>query len=107
MNSIDALIALLALMSFFALILGSLSLFDSNLIISTNKIIANNNSKECAVLIDSFFANSASTHNISKNCFAINGLIAASYDGFTKTNESLPKLNQTNNLEVESNAHYK
>ena len=107
MNSLDAIIALLALMSFFALLLSSLSLFNSNLIISTNKIVANNTSKECAVLMDSFFANSANSHNINKNCFASNGQVAASKESFTKTNAVLTKLDQTNELEVDTSAHYK
>jgi hypothetical protein len=107
MNSLDTIIALLALMSFFALILASLSLFDSNLIISTDKIIANNTSKDCAVLMDSYFANSANFQNVNKNCFVLNGAIAANKKNFTKTTAVLTKLDQKTELEVNTSAHYK
>ncbi len=107
MNSLDAIIALLALMSFFALILATLSLFDSNLIISTNKIIANNTSKDCALLMDSYFANSAKFQIINKDCFVLNGAVGAKKTGFTKTTAVLTNLNQTSELEVDTSAHYK
>jgi hypothetical protein len=103
---LDAILSLLALMSFFAVLLGSVSLFNEQVIITTNKIVANNLSKECMVLIDSFFSNSAHTHYVQKTCFVQNGLVAAKKDAFVKSHEVLTTIKSTT-LEVNPSEHYK
>jgi hypothetical protein len=57
--------------------------------------------------MDSYFANSANFQNVNKNCFVLNGAIAANKKNFTKTTAVLTKLDQKTELEVNTSAHYK
>jgi hypothetical protein len=107
MNTLDAIIAMLLLLTSFGIILGTISVQKEYLLEAKNSLGAKNDAYFCMGIIDSIYANSASTYDETIECFVKEGKVMATKNGKQKFAEVIPKIKRENELEVGTIDHYK
>lgn len=107
MNSIEALIAILALTTSTGILLGTINLQQDDFQNATNTILAKTNSLTCAFIIDSIISNSANEYTSELNCTANKNLISSKSKNVTKTAYIIGEANSGVTLSVNTYEHYK
>ncbi len=107
MNSLDAIIALCALLFGFAIMLGVINEQKTNVEEALNSTNAKTNSLICGAIIDSMFSNSAEEYISELKCEANAQELSYIQEGKTKTANALTPVNKTTLLEVKILEHYK
>ncbi len=105
MNYLDAVLALLILLSGFAVILTSINSQSNVLENSLNSLSEKDSVLECATIIDSFFSNSANIFEREVDCSAENNKVI-SIGKKKKELFIITKVKKENNLVVRTNDHY-
>jgi archaellum component FlaF (FlaF/FlaG flagellin family) len=107
MNSIDAIIALCALLASFALLLGAINEQQTNTTNALNSLNSKTHALNCASIIDSMFSNASTEYNGELKCEVKNGELNYTTLNKIKTEETLATVTKTTFLEVKINEHYK
>jgi hypothetical protein len=106
-NSLDAIIAMLILLTSLALLLGSLAEQNKYLEQGNEIIHAKMNVFECMSIIDGIYSNSVDTYEKELDCFVDEGKIKAKYNTVQKVVSVIPKIQKEHFLEVGTVDHYK
>ncbi|VVB74540.1 Uncharacterised protein [uncultured archaeon] len=107
MNSIDAIIALLALTAAFGIIIGAINEQKGGVENAKDSIKANTLAKKCGTIIDSIYSNAAEKYSGEIKCDA-NGNIVLARAGLREKNfEIITTAKMTSVLEVQTSEHYK
>ncbi len=107
MNSIDAIIALLALTAAFGVIIGTINEQKTVMETAKDSVKANALAEKCGAIIDSIYANSAEKYLGEIKCDA-NGVIVSVKIGVReKRFEIITTAKKTSILEVQISEHYK
>jgi len=107
MNSLDAIIALCALLFGFAIMIGAINEQKINVEEALNSTNAKTNALQCGAIIDSMFSNSAKEYISELKCEANGQELNYSKEGKIKTAIVLTPVNKTTLLEVKILEHYK
>ena len=107
MNTLDAILALCAIMSCFALLIGTINEQKTNVFDAANSIKAKTSALICGAILDSMFSNSANEYIPSINCKTENNLLSSTQKNKTKTAYSIANTKKETYLEVERLEHYK
>ena len=107
MNSLEALIAILALTASLGVLLGTINLQKDNFQNATDTILAKTNSLNCAAIIDSIISNSAEKYNLELNCDANKNKVNSKVNEITKTSFIIGEIESGATLNVIKYEHYK
>jgi len=107
MNSLDALIAMLILLTSIGLILGALSEQEKNFEQIKNNVDAKTEALKCMSTIDGMYASSTNSYEAELECFVENGKIKSKSNGIGKIVSVIPKVRKEYFLEVDTSEHYK
>ncbi len=107
MNSLEAIIILTALLSSIGLFLGSLAYYNVILGESVSLLDAKNKANNCALLIDSFFANNATSYSGELFCSGEENKVRAKNDFFEKEAFVITRIRKEEKLEVDTSGHYR
>ena len=107
MNSLDAIIAMLILLTGLALLLGSLSEQNHNIQTGNDSVKAKLDTLECMSIIDGMYSNSIDSYENELNCFVDNGKVKVTNGEIEKKVSAIPKIKKEYFLEVDTIEHYK
>jgi len=107
MNSIEALIAILALIASLGVLLETINLQEENFQNATNTIIAKTNSLNCAFIIDSIISNSAEKYNEELNCTANKNIVNSKINKADRNSFIIGEASGGATLSVNTYEHYK
>jgi len=107
MNSIEALIAILALTMSLGLLIETINLQQENFQNATNAILTKTNSLTCAFIIDSIISNSAENYTDKLNCNAHKNVVNSKTNQTTKNSFIIGEVISEENLNVIKYEHYK
>ena len=107
MNSLEALIAILALTASFGILLQSINLQKDNFQNATDIIFAKTNSLNCAFIIDSIISNSATEYTSELNCTANNNTVNSKIKNTDRNSFIIGEAISGANLMVNKYEHYK
>ena len=105
MNSLEAIIVLTAMMAFTATMLTGISYY--NMILDEGEETLNEKiiSGECAIIIDSFFSNSASNYDGEFVCTGKDNFVLS--EKKNKKTFVITTVKKEKKLEIKTNEHYK
>ncbi|MFA5931254.1 MAG: hypothetical protein WC821_03000 [archaeon] len=107
MNSIDAIIALCALIGCFGILIGVVNEQKQNSQEAINSINSKTSAIYCGSIVDSMFSNSASGFSGGLNCEASGNKVTATVAGKEKEYYTLTQTKKEPFLEVKILEHYK
>ncbi len=107
MNSIEALIAILALIASIGILIETVNLQKDNFQNAIDAITAKTNSLNCTFLIDSIISNSANNYSSELNCTANKNSVSSKSNEITKTSYILTEATSDITLTVTKYDHYK
>ncbi|MGI6589079.1 MAG: hypothetical protein ACOX1V_00225 [Candidatus Iainarchaeum sp.] len=107
MNSIEALLSLIAITISISILINAIIIQEKNFQIATDSLNAKTNSMKCAFLIDSIVSNSAKQYNKEINCTALENKITSKTNNKTKTTYIITNATNEKELEVDKFEHYK
>jgi len=107
MNSIEALIAILALTASLGLLIETINLQKDNFQNATDTITAKTNSLNCAFIIDSIISNSAEEYALELNCDANKNKVNSKINQITKSSFIIGEIENDSTLNVIKYEHYK
>lgn len=102
MHSIEAIIVILFLVSFFGICIGIVSFIDEEFINYKDKFESLSYSNYCSTLIDFFYIENISELKID-NCFGEKNVV---FTNNLKNSYTISKIMKKSNLLVEKNEHY-
>lgn len=102
MHSLEAIIALFFLISFFGIAIGLISFYNEEFIFYKEKYESLTYSNYCSTLIDYFYIESISKIEVD-NCFGEDNVVFKDNLMYSYT---IAKIKKENNLLVEKNEHY-
>ncbi len=105
-NSLEAIISITAILIFITIILFGLSIYKNRLNESEQSFSTKTNSNNCAIIIDSFFSNSAEEYNTEFKCNGKKNFVFFKQNIFLKKSFVLTKIKKEKMLEIETNEHY-
>jgi len=105
-NSIDAIIALLALTAAFGIIIGAINEQKTGMENAKDSIKANALAKKCGAIIDSIYSNSAEKYLEEIKCDANWAIVSAKFGTREKRFEIITTAKKTSVLEVQTIEHY-
>ncbi|MEK6959406.1 MAG: hypothetical protein AABW59_05175 [archaeon] len=106
MNSLEALIAMCALLAAFAVMIGAITSQKDEIENYASSISAKFASLKCASVADSIYSNSAKEYLGETDCFDFNGKVASKKSNIQKSAATLPKITKSDEMEVETLDHY-
>ncbi|MDD3085477.1 MAG: hypothetical protein PHY04_00385 [Candidatus ainarchaeum sp.] len=107
MNSIEALLSLIAITISISILINAVILQEKNFQNASDSLNAKTNSMKCAFIIDSIVSNSAKQYNKEINCNAIENKITSKTNNKTKTTYIITNAKNEQQLEVNNFEHYK
>lgn len=107
MNSLEALIAILALTTSMVLIIGTINLQTENFQNAKDIILAKTDSLICASIMDSIVSNSAEKYITQINCTAIQNTVSSKINSTTKSSFIISSAESDSTLSVIKYEHYK
>ena len=107
MNSIDAVIALCAIIASTGLIIGVISVENTNAESAQNSLQAKTLAIKCSSIIDSMYSNNSQNYLNSLECNGTEHTVTSTVDNSTKMAQTIPKVEKKTLLEVEMLDHYK
>jgi hypothetical protein len=107
MNSIDAIIALLALIAAFGVIIAAVNEQKTGMENAKDSIRANALAEKCGTIIDSIYSNAAKKYLGEIKCDANGDNVSALFGNREKNFEIITTAKKTSILEVKISEHYK
>jgi len=107
MNSIEALIAIIALTASLGILLQTINLQGENFQNATNILNAKTNSLNCAFIIDSIISNSAKEYNDKLNCTAKENIVNSKVNNADRNSLIIGTATSGLTLSVDTFEHYK
>lgn len=95
------------MLSFTTTLLFGISYYNENLNDGKKLFLAKTNANECAIIIDSFFSNSASEYNIEFPCSGKENITISKQNSFEEKTFLITEIKKEKILEVKINEHYK
>jgi archaellum component FlaF (FlaF/FlaG flagellin family) len=107
MNSIEALIAIIALIASMGILLQTINLQNETFQNATNILRAKTNSLNCAFIIDSIISNSAKEYTNELNCTAKENVVNSKINEIDRNSLIIGTANSELTLSVNTFEHYK
>jgi len=107
MNSLEAIIAILALTASLGILIETVNLQQENFQIASDKITAKIDSLNCAFIIDSIISNSAKEYKNELNCTANKNIVSSKIGEITKNSLIIGEASSGATLSVNTYEHYK
>ena len=107
MNSLDALIAMLILLTSIGLLLGALGAQEKEFGQVKDNVDAKIGAFRCMSIIDGMYASATNIYESEIECFVTNGKIKSTKNGVEKIISTIPKVRKEYFLEVDTLEHYK
>ncbi len=107
MNSLDAIIALLVLITSLGILIAGLGQYEKNITRAGAVLEAKTGVFECMSIIDSFYSNSADSFEGEINCFIEGEKIKSKNNVSEKVISVIPKIRKEIYLEIDTSEHYK
>jgi len=107
MNSLDALIAMLILLTSIGLIIGALGEQEKNFEQIKNNVNAKMGALTCMSVIDGMYSNSTDSYETELDCFVDGDKIKSTIKEIEKVVSVIPKIKKEHFLEVDTSEHYK
>ena len=107
MNSLDAILAMLILLTSLGLLLSVFVEQEKNFEQMKNSLVAKGDVLTCMSVIDGLYASSVDAYAGELDCFVKEGRVEVYLDDITKSMSVIPEIKKEHFLEVKTSDHYK